>query len=115
MNTQIWKRLSGHPDLKNFSRYSISEDGHVFSARNTRGRIMLPFRNAVGYWCVGLWFEGRKYRIPVHKLLALVFIQNPLGLPNAMFIDGNKNNLNFDNIEWGVIRSSGSRIRRSIE
>lgn len=44
--------------------------------------------------------NGVKYTAKIHRLVGLVFVQNPNSLPQIDHLDGNKLNNNFKNLEW---------------
>lgn len=89
-----WKVIEGHDSL-----YEISDKGRV---RNTlTNKILKQHKNAYGYYCLGLRFEGRKQKsYLVHRLIAKVFIPNPENKPQINHKDCNKTNNSIDNLEW---------------
>lgn len=55
-----------------------------------------------GYFYVSLAEKGtgRQIKVPVHRLVALVFIENPNNYEIVNHIDGNKLNNAISNLEW---------------
>lgn len=83
---------------KDFYGYNIDCAGRVIN-RNT-GKQVKPQENNCGYMRVQLCNGKRKPRFFVHRLVAELFIQNPLNLPQVNHKDGNKKNNHVDNLEW---------------
>jgi hypothetical protein len=86
MSIETWKPIVGYEQL-----YSISNIGNVKGL--TRGGILKPaFRS--GYQAVGLYNNKDKKTttIPIHRLVALNFLENPK-LEILLSILNNENNL----------------------
>ena len=73
--------------------YTVSDEGQV---RNRRGRILKGDLNSKGYRRITI--NGR--HIFIHKLVGILFIPNPLNLPQINHKDLNKLNNKKDNLEW---------------
>lgn len=86
----------------NFSKYSLSPDGKIFS--NRIGRFLTGWITDDGYHHVGITNDrGEHKQIRVHRLVALVYHGFPINdsyVPNH--IDGNKLNNHYKNIEWST-------------
>lgn len=52
------------------------------------------------YYAVKLYKNKSKKNIPIHKLVAKTFIENPENKPCVNHKDGNKLNNNVENLEW---------------
>lgn len=88
-----WKK---HPK---FDKYQISNLGRVWSER--KQKIMTIFKQNSGYWQICIVDNnGKSTRFLVHRLVALVWIPNPLNKPIINHIDGDKNNNQVTNLEW---------------
>ena len=102
---EIWKPIKIEKDGKilDFSgRYEISNFGNV---RNVKADRFVRCRdNRGGYLCVTFRINvnGEKYQYTfrVHRLVALMFIPNPMNLPEVNHLDCNKRNNRIDNLEW---------------
>lgn len=77
--------------------YAIDENGIVYGKR---GKPIKPFINHGGYEIIPLYFDGIQKAIPVHRLVAYAFVDNPNNKPYVNHIDGNKRNNKSSNLEW---------------
>ncbi|MFA5898029.1 MAG: NUMOD4 domain-containing protein [Hyphomicrobium sp.] len=97
--SEEWRKVTGYPS------YSVSTSGAVrrdIAANGfAAGRPIKPRLNIDGYVTVVLCAKGQKPRgLRVHRLIAIEFIPNPLGLPCINHIDGVKTNNAISNLEW---------------
>lgn len=90
---EIWKDIPGYE-----LHYEVSNTGKVRNKRS--GKILKPFTNSNNHFMVGLSINGNTKRFLVHRLIALVFLQNPKNLPIINHKDGNPSNNNVENLEW---------------
>ena len=95
-----------YKDIERYKgKYQIDENGNVKSL-NYRGntkteKILKPMLRNSGYLYVDLYdFNGMSHKENIHRLVAEVFIPNPLKLPCVNHKDENKTNNNKDNLEW---------------
>lgn len=107
--SEIWKDIPGYEGL-----YQVNNKGDIAALPKTwisgNGKSQTePFRlmrliNRFGYLQVGL----RKNRITkilsVHRIVAMVFVENVLNKPQVNHINGIKTDNQSDNLEW-VTRS----------
>lgn len=96
-----WKDIEGFEGIA-----QISSCGRVKNI--IRNRFYHQQDNGVGYRKVGLWKDGRTYRVYVHRLVAKAFIPNPNGYSEVNHIDSNRANNNLSNLEW--VSSSGNTM-----
>lgn len=91
--------------------YKVSSSGMVASLDRTvqrkdgtsqtfAGHAMTPTLNSKGYLSVRLSAPGRRKYAPVHRLVALAFIPNPLALREVNHRDAVKQNNASANLEW---------------
>lgn len=103
----------GYYLIPNFTKYVINKRGDV---KNLKTWESLSWQmNAYGYNTVNVYdADKRGYRsVAVHLLLGYTFIANNSLSENVVIdhIDGNKLNLNLDNLEWVT---SGENNRRAL-
>ena len=91
-NTCEWKKSAIFPD-----NYEVSEDGEV---RNLTGRILKPAIDKYGYLYFVLCVKGKRVTVKAHRLVAMTFIENPLGKPSIDHINGNRKDNRVDNLRW---------------
>lgn len=90
-----------------FYGYEVKEDGTIVGKR---GEVRTTFDNGRGYLCLNLLIGGVRKFMAVHRVVALCYVSNPLGLPEVDHIDGNKKNNHFSNLRWV---SRGENIKHS--
>lgn len=89
--------------------YYVSPDGTIYGPKG----ISLKHRqNQDGYAVVTLGKSDKRRAQSVHRIVAELFLPNPLGLPEVDHLDGNRMNPTVQNLEW-VTRQEN--IRRAHE
>ena len=103
MQNEIWK------DIPEFPGYQVSNAGRVRSLRRTvkRGNFtmnipetILRFGSSMGYYFVNLRKDGKSISVKVHKLVGLVFVENPLNRPEIDHINTNRKDNRPENLRW---------------
>ncbi len=81
-------------------KYKIQKNGKILSFRY--GKPLNPNVTKCGYEIVCLYFNGKKKWFSVHRLIALVHIENgnPIKFNVVNHKDGNKRNNKVSNLEW---------------
>lgn len=87
------KTMTGYPN------YIITKDGKVYNSK--RNKYLIPAKNEGGYMFIGLSDNDNKRKsFSIHRLVALVFIDNVKNCPEVNHIDFDKTNNNVSNLEW---------------
>ena len=111
----IWKYSSYIPTTQpvpdgkvmfGYPNYIITKDGKVYNTQ--RNKYLTPSKNEGGYMALGLSDGKKRLSFIVHRLVALLFLDNPNNHPEVNHIDGNKSNNNVDNLEW-ISRSNNMK------
>ena len=95
-----WRDICGYEGF-----YQVSHLGKVRSLKDNHGneriRILKQYKDKKGYMHVHLAFKGKDKNFQVHRLVAGMFIPNPLNLPqvNHIYEDEKDNNTKY-NLEW---------------
>lgn len=105
---EIWKPINGFEnryEISNFgnvisnSRVVITKDGYTRNYRQKK--LKLKPCKCRGYTSARLYrSDGSYLHIDVHRLVALHFIPNPMGLPIVNHIDSARHNNHVNNLEW---------------
>lgn len=103
---EIWKDCFGfenYYEVSNFGKVRRKKvetnykDGRIANFKQT---ILKPSPNRKGYLRVYLSVNSKKYTKPIHRLVALTFLENPLNKETVNHKDCNKLNNNSTNLEW---------------
>jgi len=96
---EIWKDIKGYEGL-----YKVSNYGNIKSLPREKYRktemILSQKIKKHGYKDINLSKDGIIKTHPVHRLVALAFIQNVNNKPCVNHIDCNPSNNNILNLEW---------------
>lgn len=119
-----------------FSRYLVSNYGKIvrlpyvntrFNKNGTevhqtfKERVLKWSQDQDGYPVVSvITDDGYTKTIPVHRLVALTFLDNPENKPTVNHIDGNKKNNHVSNLEWATYKENNNHaittgLRKSIQ
>lgn len=105
MEKEIWK------DIPNFEGlYQVSNQGRVKSLARyvnhgsrqifVKERILKTRKNKNGYLAVYPCKNGKYKPMDIHRIVGVVFIDNPCGYGDINHKDGNKQNNFVENLEW---------------
>ena len=90
--------------------YLISDSGLVYSLKNNK--YVKPQKNHRGYLRVGIYINGKAYRVSIHKMVINTFGPQQKENQQVDHKDGNKENNDIDNLEWV---SPSENIRRAFK
>jgi hypothetical protein len=93
-----WKDIDGYE-----GRYQVSNLGRIKSLnyiKSKKTKIIKCNRDNDGYYSVVLYKNVKPKRYKIHRLVALMFIENPYNKPQVNHIDACKWNNNVNNLEW---------------
>ena len=94
------KILTGYPN------YIITKDGKIYNSQ--RNKFLALAKNEGGYMFICLSDGKKRTTFSVHRLVAILFLENPNSLPEVNHIDFNKTNNNVENLEW-ITRSDNMK------
>lgn len=86
--------------IPDFDGYFVTETGDVYSDKYGDLRKLKPIPDSKGYLTVHLYKNKKMYTRFVHQLVALTFINNPLGYICVNHKDESYDNNHVDNLEW---------------
>ncbi len=91
---EIWKDIPGYKGL-----YQVSNLGSV-KRLNKNNEKILKNRIRDGYFAVSLSKNGIRKDGKISRMVAIAFVDNPFNYNIVNHIDGNKQNNNYENLEW---------------
>jgi hypothetical protein len=99
MNNEEWRPIPAYE-----AAYEISSFGRIRCLRNSQrarsGHIKKLYVDPKSYLRVTLCQDAKPKTVLVHRLVAQVFLPNPLNKPQINHHDGDKQNNRVTNLEW---------------
>ena len=86
------KTMTGYPN------YIITNDGKVYNSQ--RSQYLVPAKSEGGYMSLSISDGNERKSFSLHRLVALLFINNPNNYLEVNHIDFDKANNNVGNLEW---------------
>ena len=102
---EVWKDVVGYERLymvsdmgriKGLGRYVWNGNTFVFKPE----KIITSCNRGLGYHVVGLYLNGERTTLQVHRLVAIAFIPNPYNKEMINHKDGKRSNNKLENLEW---------------
>ena len=84
--------------MDGFPNYIITKFGNVYNIN--RKRYLVSSKNCTGYMGLGLSNDKKRTNFNIHRLVGLLYIDNPNDLPEVNHIDFDKTNNKIENLEW---------------
>ena len=95
--------------IPNYNNYEVSENGIL---RNVKTKKELKTWDTNGYEYCRVINENGHYKIGIHRLIGITWIDNPDNLPVIDHIDRNKKNNHISNLRW--VSFSENSINKNI-
>ncbi len=95
---EIWKDIPGFEGI-----YQASNHGNVKRISVAKGgkiKMLSPSKNQCGYLDFSLYKNYKRTHLRAHRLVALLFIDNPENLTEVNHKNGVKTDNHFSNLEW---------------
>ena len=95
-------------------RYLVSDQGGVYSTYSKRIRLLSQKIDRYGYPVVALSRGGVVKHIPVHRLVAMAFVENPYNKPCVNHINEDKTDNRAVNLEWVTVKENDNHGTRNV-
>ena len=81
-------------------KYEVSNYGRAWTNNRRPGLLTLTKQKSGYRYVMVTQTDGKQKNWRVNRLVAIMFLPNPSGLPEVNHIDGNKDNNHVSNLEW---------------
>lgn len=102
-------KVSNHGRLIALAKLVVSPQGFQYTRPEQK---MSCYVSGVGYYQSALSNKDGKTKIWIHRLVALMFVDNPENKPCVNHKDGNKLNNYYENLEWVTVRENNIHARK---
>lgn len=102
---EIWKTYPDHTFIEVSNLGRVRTVDHWVTYKNGRkqlykGHVLKQWDNGHGYMRVYFTTNGKQVKLYVHRMVAICFLPNHLGLPEINHLDNNPKNNDASNLEW---------------
>ncbi len=87
-----WKQIEEYP------MYEVSSKGRIRNIKT--GRILRTYEDPCGYQIVNLTKNGKQKTVRIHTIMLNTFYGKDYDDVIATYLDGDKTNLDIDNLDW---------------
>lgn len=94
---EVWKDVIGYESI-----YEVSNFGRVKSIKSKKEKLLKGRDDSNGYLKVALYKNKTCIQKKIHRLVALVFIENPYNKKTVNHINGIKSDNRLKNLEWAT-------------
>jgi len=106
----IWKDICLVPGYEQFTNYEISSTGLV--RNKISGLLLIACINSRGYLNLTLCQDSYRKTIRIHRVLGILFVDNPENYPIVDHKDGCKTNNSLRNLRWVTESQSGHNRKK---
>lgn len=90
--------------IEGFGNYLVSDEGQIKNKKSNR--ILTPYDNGNGYKKVSLSKQGKVYRMYVHRLVALHFVNGYKEGLTVDHINAKRDDNNYKNLQWMTLEDN---------
>ena len=101
----IWKSYPDYPFIEANQFGEVRTKDRYIKCKNGRKRLIKGHElkqhdNGHGYKFVSFNVDGKEVHLYTHRIVSVLFVPNPFGLPEVNHLDNNPGNNIFSNLQW---------------
>ena len=97
-------------EIEDYPEYSISKNGNVYSSKSVK--YLKPIKKNTGYLYVFLYNNNGTKKHYIHLLVLNAFRGKKTNGYESRHLDGNNQNNNINNLEWGTKKDNANDKRK---